>query len=146
MVHKVPGHKNLLCSLKQDRSEIERQTKQICIDTVSGWINVSQDEITVRHPTRPPNALHSIRNLGKPLWSMFILLSIASGQRNLRRDHQFTVEAHTTVEEWPGTCGGASVWRADRPPHRQRSRKGCPTTAESGWLWSPGAVYQLWYS
>ena len=55
MVHKVPGHKNLLCSLKQDRSEIERQTKQICIDTVSGWDKLSPNDITVGTRNNPIN-------------------------------------------------------------------------------------------
>jgi hypothetical protein len=47
-VHKVPGHSDLLCNLKQDRQQIEKDVKSVCIETVTGWNKLSHDDITVR--------------------------------------------------------------------------------------------------
>ena len=49
MVHKVPGHSTLLCNLKQDRQQIEKEVKRICRESVPGWDKIRHvEDITVR--------------------------------------------------------------------------------------------------
>ena len=47
MVHKVPAHKNLICSLKKDRAELERDAKKVCIETVPRWEELKDSDIEV---------------------------------------------------------------------------------------------------
>ncbi len=47
MVHKVPAHKNLICSLKKDRAELESDAKHVCIETVPRWEGLKDSEIEV---------------------------------------------------------------------------------------------------
>lgn len=47
MVHKVPAHKNLICSLKKDRAELESDAKHVCIETVPRWSGLTDSEIEV---------------------------------------------------------------------------------------------------